>query len=113
MVRIFSLLSPLYYIKQERKKMPSDNAVKVVYKSSDNTEFFVIANEGMVSKWRKDKSIPLIDVVQNFNVHIISNGGNTGEYITPSKGVLESNFQTSNTDEIVKKIVAEGEEKGL
>lgn len=45
--------------------MPSDQATKVVYKSPDQTEFFVVANHGMRSKWKKDKSIPLIDVVQS------------------------------------------------
>ncbi|KAG1452485.1 hypothetical protein G6F56_007809 [Rhizopus delemar] len=92
--------------------MPSDQATKVVYNSND-TEFFVIANPGLVSKWREDRSTPLIDVVQSFDVFITSNGSNTGEYIHPPKGILESAFGTSNTDDIVKKIVELGEEKGM
>lgn len=88
-------------------------ATKVVYKGNHDVEFFVIANEGMVSKWRNDKTIPLIDVVQNFDIHTTTTGGNTGEAVSPSKGVLESNFNTTNTDEIVKKIISEGEEKGF
>ena len=45
--------------------MPSDQAIKVVYKSPDQTEFFVVANHDMRAKWKKDKSIPMIDVVQS------------------------------------------------
>jgi ribosome maturation protein Sdo1 len=91
--------------------MPSEQATKVIYKSGE-TEFFVIANPGMVCKWRKDKTIPLIDVVQNFDIHTTTTGSNTGEAIHPSNGMLESAFGTTNKDDIVKKIVNEGEEKG-
>lgn len=93
--------------------MSSAQATKVVYKGADNMEFFVIANAGMVAKWKSDKTIPLIDVVQSFDIHTTTTGGNTGEAIHPSKGVLESTFQTSNKDDIVKKIISDGEEKGL
>lgn len=41
-----------------------ERATKIVYRGANDQEFFVIANPGMASKWRKDKTIPLIDVVQ-------------------------------------------------
>ncbi|KAG2192884.1 ribosome maturation protein [Mucor mucedo] len=91
----------------------SDQSVKVVYKGADNTEFFVIANAGMVSKYRSDKTTPLIDVVQSFDILTTTTGGNTGEALHPPKGILESNFNTSNKDEIVKIIIEKGEEKGF
>ncbi|KAI8643487.1 ribosome maturation protein [Parasitella parasitica] len=91
----------------------SDKATKVVYKAADNTEFFVIANEGMVSKWKKDTTIPLIDVVQKLDVYTSATGSNTGEPIHPSNGALESAFNTTNKNDIVKKIISEGEEKGF
>lgn len=91
--------------------MPSQS-VKVVYKIND-TEFLVIANAGMVSKYKADKSIPLVEVVESFDVFTIANGGNTGEAIRPAKGVLESAFNTTNEDEIVKTIIQNGEEKGF
>ncbi|KAI9471906.1 MAG: ribosome maturation protein [Benjaminiella poitrasii] len=93
--------------------MPSHNATKVVFKGTDNNEFFVIANPGMISKWKSDKSTPLIDVVQNFEVHTTTTGGNTGEAVSPSKGLLMNTFNTTNEDEIVRRIISEGEEKGL
>ena len=39
-------------------------ASKITYRGDDNQEYFVIANKGMSSRWRKDKTIPLVDVVQ-------------------------------------------------
>ncbi|KAI8054862.1 ribosome maturation protein [Thamnidium elegans] len=92
--------------------MPADQSTKVVYRGTDNTEFFVIANAGMVNKYRSDKSTPLIDVVQSFDIFTTNTGGNTGEAMSPSKGLLESSFNTSNEDEIVKTIIEKGEEKG-
>ncbi|ORE08525.1 DUF1960-domain-containing protein [Rhizopus microsporus var. microsporus] len=93
--------------------MPNKNATKVVYKSPDDVEYFVIANTDMIDKYRKDKSIPLIDVVQTFDIHTTVAGGNTGEYIRPSKGALESAFGTHKPEEIAKYIVEHGEEKGM
>ena len=40
-----------------------DKATKIVYKDNSQ-EFFVIANPGEAEVWRKDKTKPLIDVVQ-------------------------------------------------
>ena len=48
------------------------NATKIVYKADNGQEFFVIANPGMAAKWRKNKTTPLIDVVQgNKNLQFI------------------------------------------
>jgi ribosome maturation protein Sdo1 len=45
--------------------MPSD---KIVLHQKDS-EFFVYAEPHKVEQWRKDKSIPLVDVVQAFNIY--------------------------------------------
>ncbi|KAI9497447.1 ribosome maturation protein [Zychaea mexicana] len=89
-----------------------ENAAKIVYKGENGQEFFIVANPGMAQKWRKDKTIPLIDVVQSFDVLTTTNQSSTGEAIRVANGVLESEFGTSNTDDIVRKIVESGEEKG-
>ncbi|KAI8384555.1 ribosome maturation protein [Radiomyces spectabilis] len=89
------------------------NPCKLVYKSEDGSEYFVIANAGMAAQWKKDKTIPLIDVVQSFDVLTVTNGGNSGEASRPPSGILSSVFGTDNVDEVVKKIVEQGEEKGM
>ncbi|KAG2226594.1 hypothetical protein INT45_005080, partial [Circinella minor] len=94
-------------------------ASKITYRGDDNQEYFVIANKGMSSRWRKDKTIPLVDVVQSFDVMTTSTGSETGEYIRPSKGALQyvfffnflSAFHTNDVDKVVEQIVENGEEK--
>ncbi|KAI8140974.1 ribosome maturation protein [Fennellomyces sp. T-0311] len=91
----------------------SERATKVVYRGDGEQDFFVLANPGMVSRWRKDKTIPLVDVVQSFDVMTTSTGGETGEFVRPPKGILASAFHTSNMDKVVEQIVANGDEKNL
>ncbi|KAI7854691.1 ribosome maturation protein [Circinella umbellata] len=88
-------------------------ASKITYRGDDNQEYFVIANKGMSSRWRKDKTIPLVDVVQSFDVMTTSTGSETGEYIRPSKGALQSAFHTNDVDKVVEQIVENGEEKNM
>ncbi|CDH56412.1 hypothetical protein RO3G_05262 [Lichtheimia corymbifera JMRC:FSU:9682] len=89
------------------------SATKVVYKSDNDQEFFVFTNPGEVSKWRKDKSIPLVDVVQSFDVFTTPTGSQTGTAERPSKGILESAFNTSKKEDVVRQIVEVGEEKNM
>lgn len=68
----------------------NEQASKLIWKSQNGQEFFVIANPGVAAKWKKDKSIPLIDVVQAFNVYTTESArGNQGELIRPPKGILK------------------------
>ncbi|KAL0091210.1 ribosome maturation protein [Phycomyces blakesleeanus] len=90
----------------------NENSAKIILKANDQ-EFFVIASPHMAAKWRNDKTIPLIDVVQNFDVFTTPSGSITGEFIRPSKGTLESAFGTDSVDTIVKKIVSEGTEQPM
>ncbi|KAI9018685.1 ribosome maturation protein [Phycomyces nitens] len=92
--------------------MTKSLGVKIIFRH-DNDEFFVVGVPGMAAKWRKDKTIPLIDVVQSFEVLMTPNGSSTGEAIRPSKGVLESAFDTNNVDKIVGIIVESGIEKNM
>ncbi|KAJ3132746.1 hypothetical protein HK100_005013 [Physocladia obscura] len=43
--------------------MPNQT-VKVIHEAQDSA-FFAYADKDMLAKWRNDKSIPLVDVVQN------------------------------------------------
>ncbi|ORZ03173.1 hypothetical protein BCR43DRAFT_535119 [Syncephalastrum racemosum] len=88
-------------------------AAKLVVRDNENREYYVIANPGMASKWRNDKTIPLVDVVQSFDVWTSNCYKETGEAIRPPKGMLESAFQTKDGDEMVRQIVERGEEKGM
>lgn len=69
--------------------------------------FFVVASKGKVPAWRKDKSIPMVEVVQAFKV--FRGTHHTADPPTPAKGELESAFGTSNIDNVVKHILENGE----
>ncbi|KAI9032175.1 ribosome maturation protein [Hyaloraphidium curvatum] len=71
--------------------------------------FEVITNSGMAAKWRKDKSVPLVDVVQRFDVYEHRAGGAEGVGQRPSKAVLEEFFGTSNTTDVIEFILTNGE----
>ncbi|KXS08958.1 hypothetical protein M427DRAFT_64989 [Gonapodya prolifera JEL478] len=69
----------------------------------------VYANEGMTDKWRHDKSIPLVDVVQTFDVWIHRTGSTTGVAERPSKGELDGTFSTHRVDsEVIPYILEQG-----
>ncbi|RIB10441.1 ribosome maturation protein, partial [Gigaspora rosea] len=82
---------------------------RVIFKSKNTRdEFFVFANPDLVYQWRKDKTIPLVDVVQNFEVYETYNGGNEGIAGHPSKQKLENCFGTSDYGEVIQQIIQEG-----
>jgi len=91
--------------------MPASNTVRVTYKA-DGHEFFIFADDDYLQKWKHDKTIPLVQVAESFDVMYIPNGGNTGEAVRPARGELESVFNTINSDDIVKRILSDGEVKG-
>ncbi|KAJ1511809.1 hypothetical protein HMI54_000487 [Coelomomyces lativittatus] len=71
-------------------------------------EYFVVVNEGMTEKWRKDKSIPLVDVVQSFDIFERSRGGNEGEIVHARKNQLRDVFETEHTTDILERILKDG-----
>ncbi|CAG8576396.1 787_t:CDS:2 [Ambispora leptoticha] len=80
----------------------SQDDTRIIYKSLDQRgEFFVL-------KWRKDKSIPLVDCVQSFEVYETVNGGNEGLAVRPSHQQLETCFGTSKPEEVVAQICEKG-----
>ncbi|KAJ3040323.1 hypothetical protein HK097_002591 [Rhizophlyctis rosea] len=101
-----------------RKQQPGATpAVKVVYHGADSADrqtsgrsmdYFVFANPNQVQAWRTDKSIPLVDVVDSFDIFEVGNGGNTGVFSHPSKQALENAFSTSNETDVIQKILTEG-----
>jgi len=82
---------------------------RVIYKPKNSREeFFVFVYPDEVLKWRKDKSIPLTDVVQVFDVFETVNRGNEGLAGRPSKQTLENAFETSNDTDIINHILEHG-----
>ncbi|KAI8822504.1 ribosome maturation protein [Fimicolochytrium jonesii] len=101
--------------------MPSNTAqpqpVRVVWHGKEKADaqtsgrfldFFVFADPNQVEPWRKDKSIPIVDVVESFDIFAVNNGGNTGVYERPSRQQLDTTFGTHNVSEIIERILQEG-----
>ena len=97
-----------------------DKTVRVFYsdKQKGHDQFFVYAHEDMIHKWRKgthalmphniDKTIPLVDVVDSFEIFDVTNGGATGKAVRPTLSALSNTFQTSDINEIIPKILETG-----
>ncbi|RKO90976.1 hypothetical protein BDK51DRAFT_34568 [Blyttiomyces helicus] len=80
--------------------MPNVAEERIVLKGATGKEFFVYAEP--------DKTIPLIEVVQAFEVFEGESGGHTGTLDRPSKQQLSTAFNTDSLDAVVAKIVTEG-----
>ncbi|CAG8619689.1 3321_t:CDS:2, partial [Dentiscutata heterogama] len=82
---------------------------RVLFKPKNSREeFFVYADPDMVQQWRKDKTVPLVNVVQCFEIFETYNGGKDGIVGHPSKQKLENAFGTSDNQEVIQQIIQEG-----
>ncbi|KEF56931.1 uncharacterized protein A1O9_07121 [Exophiala aquamarina CBS 119918] len=91
--------------------MPRGNgpASKVHYKGATDDYIVFVESPEDLESWKKDKSIPLVQVVDSFKILVSHKHGAQGELDTASKSSLENEFGTSNEDDIVKKILEEGQ----
>jgi len=71
--------------------------------------FLLMVDEQAYKKWKSDNQVPLIDVVENWGVQVIRDGGHTGKMEHPSNQELEDIFKTSDTTEVIRHILREGE----
>ncbi|ORX97036.1 FYSH domain-containing protein [Basidiobolus meristosporus CBS 931.73] len=88
---------------------------KVVYQdqSKSEKEFFVYVHSDIYDEWKDDKSVPVNDVIQAYNIYSNRTGGSTGVVIAPSKGELEKVFGTSQDSQVVEYILNHGAVKGF
>eukprot|EP01092_Planopodium_desertum_P009128 TRINITY_DN38_c0_g1_i2.p1 TRINITY_DN38_c0_g1~~TRINITY_DN38_c0_g1_i2.p1 ORF type:complete len:203 (+),score=40.37 TRINITY_DN38_c0_g1_i2:47-610(+) len=74
---------------------------------STGEHYYVFCHPGQAALWRKDKTIPLIDVLEVIEV-FTKESGNT-DYGRPGKDQLKAAFDTANQTEICTRILEEGE----
>jgi ribosome maturation protein Sdo1 len=83
--------------------------IKVHYKGQED-DFIVLAeSSSAVHKWRKDKSIPLVEVLSSFDVFVTHKHGTQGPLDRASKSALENEFGTAKDDEAMQQILEKGE----
>ncbi|KGG49992.1 hypothetical protein DI09_96p60 [Mitosporidium daphniae] len=77
-------------------------------------QFFLVCHKGERAKWLNDRSIPVIQVVQNMEVFCCESQGHTGEWIRPSKQMLSNAFGEEASLDIhlvIERILSEGTEE--
>ncbi|KAG8933767.1 hypothetical protein FRC00_012843 [Tulasnella sp. 408] len=82
---------------------------KVVYKpdSQSTDEYIAIVNPDEYKKWLEDKSVPLVEVVDSFDI-FHSGQGAQGHLGKISKQTLETVFNTKNDDEAMQTLLKNG-----
>ncbi|KAG0350243.1 hypothetical protein BC939DRAFT_446435 [Gamsiella multidivaricata] len=106
---------------------------RIVYKAPNNPgqkmpDVFIVTEPGMAVKYRAQKapigyskksndenqsSLALVDVVQSFDIFQTATGkGFEGPVARPAKSDLDAIFGTENEQEIIEKIILEGELQG-
>jgi len=90
--------------------MPRGNGpqTKVHYSGSSDDYVIFVDSAAAVKDWRKDRSVPLAQVVSGWRVFCTHKHGAQGILDTVSKGQLEGEFGTTDEEEIVKAILEKG-----
>ncbi|MCJ1339329.1 hypothetical protein MMC09_004618 [Bachmanniomyces sp. S44760] len=90
--------------------MPRGNApqTKVHYKGRDEDLVIFVESAEEVQKWKKDSSIPLVEVVSGYKIFVTHKHGAQNAYDSASKSTLENELGTSNEDECMKLIMEKG-----
>lgn len=69
----------------------------------------LMVNTEVLDRYRKDKSIPLVEVVDKFEVFKYETPGKSGRLVHPSKTELKNCFGTTNETEIVEFMLEHGD----
>ncbi|KAL2435069.1 hypothetical protein ABEF95_012798 [Exophiala dermatitidis] len=85
------------------------NITKVFYKGETDDFIVIVESPEDLAAWKKDKSIPLAQVVNSFKIMVTHKHGAQGQMDGASKASLENEFGTSDEDQIIRKILEEGQ----
>ncbi len=66
----------------------------------------------MLKQSRVDSSIPLVRIVQSFDIWMYSTPGHEGKLVRPSHDLLKKHFGTTNDTEIVQQMLKHGAKQG-
>ncbi|KAF1818682.1 shwachman-Bodian-diamond syndrome protein [Dissoconium aciculare CBS 342.82] len=86
----------------------NENQVKVHFKGEQDDFIVFVESAKAVQDWKKDKTIPLAQVVNGWKVFVTHKHGNQGILDTASKSSLENEFGTSKEDDVVAQIIEKG-----
>ncbi|KAK9246213.1 ribosome maturation protein [Lipomyces tetrasporus] len=82
---------------------------KVFYRGENDEFMVVIQSPEEYRRYKKDPSIPLVDVVDSFKVFVTRKSGTQGIIDEASRAMLENEFGTRKPDQAIEKILRDGE----
>ncbi|PGG97137.1 hypothetical protein AJ80_09731 [Polytolypa hystricis UAMH7299] len=82
---------------------------KVFYKGESDDFTVYIEDPETVQKWKKDRSVPLAQVVSGWQIFVSHRQGAQGIHDSASDGMLDGEFGTTREEEIIKQILEKGE----
>jgi len=82
---------------------------KIHYKGTEDDFIIMVESAEAVKKWKEDKTVPLVDVVNSFDVFTTGKHGAQGELNRASHAVLENEFGTKHSEDAVKAIIEKGQ----
>ncbi|KAF2483225.1 shwachman-Bodian-diamond syndrome protein [Neohortaea acidophila] len=82
--------------------------IKVHHQGKDEDFIIFVDSKEAVQNWKKDRSIPLAQVVSGFKILTSHKQGNQGILDTASKAALEDEFGTHRDDDVITKILETG-----
>ncbi|KAF8427541.1 ribosome maturation protein [Tirmania nivea] len=89
-----------------------DKPTTRVHYKGDHNDFVIFAESPeIVCRWKKDRSIPLMEVVDGFHIFTTRHQGAQGHLEEASHLALDSEFGTHNVDDVVRHILERGEVK--
>ncbi|KAK5400949.1 hypothetical protein LTR06_011071 [Exophiala xenobiotica] len=91
--------------------MPQQNKFVTKVHFKGNTDSFIIFVESAqdVERWKKDRSIPLIQVVNSLKIMVTHKQGAQGHLDGASKASLENEFGTSDETKVITTILEQGD----
>jgi ribosome maturation protein Sdo1 len=80
-----------------------------VHYSGKNDDFIVmVTSEDSVKQWKKDKSIPLTDVLDGYGVFVTHKHGTQGIFDHASHASMSDEFGAQDREEAIKTILEQG-----
>ncbi|KAI9338205.1 hypothetical protein BDR26DRAFT_863181 [Obelidium mucronatum] len=99
--------------------MPNQT-VKVVYQHEhisatehSDSAFFAYADKGILSKWRGDKTVPLVEVLESFQVYQSDTKGASGMQNVASKAEMKNAFGSEDLTSVLQEILSKGKEHAM
>ncbi|KAJ5464081.1 hypothetical protein N7475_007216 [Penicillium sp. IBT 31633x] len=86
----------------------NDTTAKVFYKGSSEDFIVFVDDVQSLKTWLRDRSIPLVNVINGWNIFVTQKGGAQGILNEASKAMLENEFGSSNEDHCMTKILENG-----